>query len=128
MIKSFVNGLEKTKPLEVVASQASKEKLEKLVDNLKNTRGSHDFWASKYTKNIFRISFQNCLKIMLLFSVKFYFCELLNVLNIMFQLYFTDFFLKGYFAEVATGFLKSGENVLTNTVFPLTATCEPFKL
>ena len=48
VIKSFVNGLEKTKPLEVVASQATKEKLEKLVDNLKHTRGSHDFWASKY--------------------------------------------------------------------------------
>ena len=54
MIKSFVNGLEKTKPLEVVASQATKEKLEKLVDNLKNTRGSHDFWASKYTKYLWK--------------------------------------------------------------------------
>ena len=68
MIKSFVNGLEKTKPLEVVASQASKEKLEKLVDNLKNTRGSHDFWASKYTKNIFQSQFENQLKIMPFFS------------------------------------------------------------
>ena len=47
VIKSFVNGLEKTKPLEVVASQASKEKLDKLVDTLKNTRGTHDFWACK---------------------------------------------------------------------------------
>ena len=48
VIKSFVNGLDKTTPLEVNVSKVSKEKLEKLVDNLKSTRGTHDFWACKY--------------------------------------------------------------------------------
>ena len=48
MIKSFINGLDKTTSLDVGVNQASKEKLEKLVNNLKNTRGSHDFWACEY--------------------------------------------------------------------------------
>ena len=70
---------------------------------------------------------QNPLKLIFI-SVKFYFCELLNVFNIMFQLCFTDFFLKGYFNEVVTDFLTNENmNILTQTVFPLTATCEPFE-
>ena len=64
-------------------------------------------------------------------SVKFYFCEVLNVLNIIFQLYFTDFFLggEGKFQQVATDLYTDNEenHVLTDTVFPLTATCEPFR-
>ena len=58
VIKSFVNGLDKTTPLEVNVSKDSKEKLEKLVDNLKSTRGTHDFWACKYKMHTNDIHFR----------------------------------------------------------------------
>ena len=73
------------------------------------------------------INFRPIIKILFI-SVKFYFCELLNVLNIMFQIYFTDFFLKGYFHEVATSLLTDNkdDHLLTGTVFPLTSACPTF--
>ena len=51
---------------------------------------------------------------------KYYVCEFLNVANVVFQFYFTNFFLDGQFARVAREGIHLEEN---NSVLPILSEC-----
>lgn len=54
------------------------------------------------------------------YARRFFICEILNLLNILFQIYITDVFLKGQFLRYGWDMLisKSKELDPTNRVFP----------
>ena len=58
------------------------------------------------------------------FSVKFYTCELLNIINISVQFIFTNYFLGNQFGVVAYEGFGNEEHV---SVLPITAVCHPWE-
>jgi len=106
-VKSLVDGLDKSSLIrglqddEDLTKGNTNEKLNALVDIWKRTCGTHNVWA-----------------------VKFYACELMNIINISAQFIFTNFFLGNQFGVVAYEGFGNEEHV---SVLPITAVCHPWE-
>ena len=102
-IKSLVEGLDKSSLIhgthEEKFSKDSErgKKLKKVAQVFEEMKGHHDFWAWK-----------------------FYFCEFLTLVNLIFQYLVTDIFLHDHFQIVALGGLNTDEHV---SMMPITGTC-----
>ena len=80
------------------------------------------FWR-KYAKSLNKYHKQTTF-ILFFFPVKFYTCELMNIINISAQFIFTNYFLGNQFGVVAYEGFGNEEHV---SVLPITAVCHPWE-
>ena len=121
-VKGLVNGLDKSSLIRGISERKEdlkeNKKLLALIDNFAKTRGTHGFWACK-SISLYLFNIYNPVTYFF-YLVKFYVVELLNIVNIIAQSYFTNYFLKGYFGLVALQGLGVDENI---SILPITASC-----
>ncbi|TRY75746.1 hypothetical protein TCAL_11109 [Tigriopus californicus] len=102
-IQSLVSGLDRTSLIKGLQSKNElqkgeiKDKIQLMIQYWREAKGTNNLWA-----------------------IKFYICELLCVLNVVAQFYFTNFFLNGQFAQVARQGLNLDEN---DSILPILAEC-----
>lgn len=118
-IKALVEGIDSNsliRGLETREELKNNKAITEVINHWKNTQGTNTAWACKIKKILKYSTSQICI---FTFVGKFYFTEVLYLVNVFVQYLFLDHFLDGHFVDVAMGGWQA-EHI---SILPVTATC-----